>query len=177
MSYMQGHKGEVRAISVTKESEYDLGVACHVLCGGARVNEANFSNFQRLIVVWQTKRAYSMEGWSDELARSKTIPIVSESQYDNEDQWCVSKGLAKVGLAVDYREEIESHLPSSATSMTLRYSSNRFRLFSDVQKDISWFHIYIEGVYDQIKAKFEHEPSLYLPIRYVVKRGVPGSIR
>jgi hypothetical protein len=100
----------------TKESEYDLGVACHVLCGGARVNEANFSNFQRLIVVC----------WSDELARSKTIPIVSESQYDNEDQWCVSKGLAKVGLAVDYREEIESHLQSSATSMTLRYSSNRF---------------------------------------------------
>lgn len=186
MSYMQGHKGEVRAISVTKESEYDLGVACHVLCGGAPVNEANFSNFQRLIVVWQTKRAYTMEGWSDELARSKTILIVSESQYDNEDQWCVSKGLTKVGLAVDYREEIESHLPSSASSkdatqsaegMTLRYSSNRFRLFSDVPNDISWFHIYIEGVYDQIKAKFEHEPKLYLPIRYVIKRGLPGSIR
>ena len=161
----------------TKESRYDIGVACHVLCGGAHVNETNFTDFQRLIVVWQTRRAYTMEGWSDDLARSKTIPIVSEPQHDSEDQWCVSKGLAKVGMAADYREEIESHLPSSATTMTLRYSSNRFRLFSDVPNDISWFHIYIEGVYDQIKAKFEHEPSSYLPIRYVVKRGVPGSIR
>jgi hypothetical protein len=154
-----------------------------VLCGGAPVNEANFSNFQRLIVVWQTKRAYTMEGWSDELACSKTIPIVSESQYDNEDQWCISKGLTKVGLAADYREEIESQLPTcrdatqSAEGMTLRYSSNRFRLFSDVPNDISWFHLYVEGVYEQIKAKFEHEPNLYLPIRYVIKRGLSGSIR
>lgn len=170
----------------TNKSGCASGLTCHVLCGGASINETNFSDFQRLIVVWQTRRAYTMEGWSDALVRSKTIPIVSEPQYDNEDQWCLSKSLEKVGLAIDYREEIESYLPGfvsrkdethSSEDMTLRYSSSRLQLFSNAPNDISWFHLYLEEVYDQIKAKFEHEPSFYLPIRYVIKRGIPGSIK
>ena len=127
-----------------------------------------------------------MEGWSDALVRSKVIPIVYESQYDNEDQWCFSMGLVKVGLAIDHREEIESYIPGfvsrkdaaqSSEDLTLRYSSNRFQLFSNVSNDISWFEHYIEEVYDQIKTKFEHEPNSYIPIRYLIKRGLPESIR
>lgn len=151
-----------------KESGYNSGVACHVLCGGASINETSFTDFQRLIVVWQTRRAYTMDSWSDSLARSKSIPIVSESQYNNEDQWCFSKGLKKVGLAVDYRKEIESYLPGIVSQkdlaqptgdMTLRYSSSRFQLFSDTSKDILWFHHYVEEVYDEIKTKLGHEPN------------------
>ncbi len=169
----------------TDKSEHPP-VICHVLCGRATANETNFNDFQRLIVVWQARKAYTMEGWSDALVRSKVIPIVYESQYDNEDQWCFSMGLVKVGLAIDHREEIESYIPGfvsrkdaaqSSEDLTLRYSSNRFQLFSNVSNDISWFEHYIEEVYDQIKTKFEHEPNSYIPIRYLIKRGLPESIR
>jgi hypothetical protein len=198
------------------------------------------------------------------------VPLVAESQFDNEDQWCASKGLAKRGSAIDHGVEIEPYLPTRSTAvkvtigestvrqgqeqtwrssgfpassvikvsirfdgnslflgpdpvadrdgtvhgtfsvgtniragavtlrvesssdptlygeaeftvestggrMTLRYSSARFRMESDVAYDISWFFEHVESVYEQLKVKLGHEPSQYLPIKFAIKQGPPGG--
>ena len=160
---------------------------CHVLCRGAPIDKITFTNYQRLLVVWQAKKAYTMEDWSDNLVRSGTIPLVAESQFDNEDEWCLSKGLTKISVAGHHREEIEAYLPIGtiqteskdkpvAEGITSRYSSVRFKIYSDLRDDVSWFFPYIESVYDQLKTKLSHEPIQYLPIRCMVKQGPPGGI-
>ena len=165
-----------------------MGIKCHVLCGGAPVDKITFTNYQRLLVVSQAKKAYTMEDWSDNLVRSGTISLVAESQFDNEDQWCASRGLTKILSAGDHRPEIETYLPIAARAqieligkpategMTSRYSSTRFKVYSDLRNDVSWFFPYIEIVYDQLKTKLGHEPSQYLPIKCVIKQGPPGGI-
>jgi hypothetical protein len=128
-----------------------------------------------------------MEGWSDDLVRAGIVPLVAESQLHDEEGWCRSRGLAKIGLAGHHKPEIEPHLPrqpiqrdpstvSSDHRTSSRYSSTRFNIFSDVNRDISWFFSYIEKVYDQLKDKFGHEPTQYLPIKYTIKQGKPGGI-
>ena len=97
----------------------DSKVECHVLCGGAYVDKNSFIGYQRLLVIRQTMKAYTMERWSDDLVRSGLIPIVGESQLDNEDQWCVSRILTKVGSATNYRSEIESYLSEGSLAITI----------------------------------------------------------
>jgi len=242
-----------------------------VLCGGVHVDKSSFIAYQRLLVIWQTMKVYTMERWSDDLVRSGLIPIIGEFQLDNEDQWCVSRNLTKVGSATNYRSEIEPYLsggsptitasidritvrqgqiqiwsargfpPNSivrvsisssqgvlflgpdpttnengeiqgsfeigtnlptgpvtlkielasggtlygqtrftiepSETMSLRYSSARFRIQSDVTYDISWFFQHIENVYEQLKMKLGHEPTQHLPIMCTIKRGSSGGIR
>jgi len=97
----------------------DSKVECRVLCGGAYVDKNSFIDYQRLLVIWQTMKAYTMERWSDDLVRSGLIPIIGESQLDNEDQWCVSRNLTKVGSAANYRSEIESYLSERSSAITV----------------------------------------------------------
>jgi hypothetical protein len=174
--------------SELQSSSSDTGIRCHVLCGGVPVDKTTFTNYQRLLVIWQVRKAYTMEEWSDGLVRSGAVPLVAESQFDNEDQWCLSRGLTRMLLAGDHRSEIERHLPMAARAqteligkpategMTSRYSSSLFKVYSDLRNDVSWFFPYIESIYEQLKTKLGQEPSHYLPIKCIIKQGPPGGI-
>ena len=174
--------------SELQSSSSDMGIRCHVLCGGVPVDKITFTNYQRLLVIWQIKKAYTMEEWSDGLVRSGVVPLVAESQSDNEDQWCLSKGLTKILSTSHHRLEIETYLPVAARAqaeltgkpategMASRYSSSRFKVYSDLRNDVSWFFPYIENVYDQLRTKLGQEPSQYLPIKCMIKQGPPGGI-
>jgi len=51
--------------------------------------------------------------------RSGVIPLAAEAQLDSEDQWCLSKGLTKMGTADTHRQEIESYLPFRSAKLVV----------------------------------------------------------
>lgn len=68
-----------------------------------------------------------MEDWSDGLVRSGIVPLIVESQFDDENQWCDSRALTKIGLAVYHRPEIRRYLPSlDKIDVAVRYGLVRW---------------------------------------------------